>query len=318
MDARTGLHDSGRHLLGPHVIGQRVVVRRLVRGEVGPTGGPAFTDLLGVCTAWGDDSCVVQPERGEAVSIPIADIVSGKPVPPRPSVRHRVSPREAETHVSALWPRLETVALGDWELRYDPDPVGRPLKRANSTLAIGSPGKPVADALAQVVEFYAARDREPLLHVLPDDAATFPGWQSVPGGDSEFQLGSLSRASRALRPAYTLDFEALLRASQPLQVGLTTAGQTVTVQLRADGQVVAAGEAALSGDWIGLHALTVVPELRRRGLARRVLAELLEWGAERGATTVWMHVEPDNAAALALYESIGLRTHHEMTYLTRT
>lgn len=303
MDAGTGLQDSGRHLLGPHVIGQRVVVRRLVRGEVGPTGGPAFTDLLGVCTAWGDDRCVVQPERGEAVSIPIADIVSGKPVPPRPSVRHRVSPREAEAHVSALWPGVETVALGEWELRCDPAPAGRPLKRANSALAIGSPEMPVPDALAQVVAFYAARNREPLLHVLTGDAAAFPGWQPVPGGDSEFQLGSLSRASRALRPIH------------PFQVGLTTTGQSVTVELRVDEQVVASGEAALSGEWIGLHALIVDPALRRRGLARRVLAELLEWGAERGATTVWLHVEPDNTPALALYESIGLRTHHEMTYL---
>ena len=35
--------------LGPHVVGERVVVRRLLRGETGPTGGPAFTDLLGTC-----------------------------------------------------------------------------------------------------------------------------------------------------------------------------------------------------------------------------------------------------------------------------
>ena len=44
---------TGRHALGPHVVGLRVVVRRVLPGETGPTGGPAMTDVLGVCEAWG-------------------------------------------------------------------------------------------------------------------------------------------------------------------------------------------------------------------------------------------------------------------------
>jgi hypothetical protein len=28
-------------------------------GETGPSGGPAMTDVLGICTAWGDGVCVV-------------------------------------------------------------------------------------------------------------------------------------------------------------------------------------------------------------------------------------------------------------------
>ena len=91
MDSGTHSRHVGNHLLGPHVVGQRVVVRRVLRGETGPSGGPAMTDVLGVCTAWGDGRCVVAPETGPPVEIAIADIVSGKPVPPRPSVRHRVS-----------------------------------------------------------------------------------------------------------------------------------------------------------------------------------------------------------------------------------
>src|SRR5688572_22882263 len=92
------------HRLGPHVVGTRVVVRRLVPGETGPTGGPAMTDVLGVCLRWSDGECVVQPDSGPAVSIPVRLIVSGKPVPPRPSVRQRVSPREVHRHVASLWP----------------------------------------------------------------------------------------------------------------------------------------------------------------------------------------------------------------------
>ncbi len=44
--------ERGRHTLGPHVVGQRVVVRRVLPGETGPSGGPALTDVLGVCESW--------------------------------------------------------------------------------------------------------------------------------------------------------------------------------------------------------------------------------------------------------------------------
>ena len=140
MDSGTDSRHVGNHLLGPHVVGQRVVVRRVLRGETGPSGGPAMTDVLGVCTAWGDGRCVVAPEAGPPVEIAIADIVSGKPVPPRPSVRHRVSTRDAEEHTLSLFAGLETERLGDWVLRTVPVLEGRLVKRANSCLAIGDPG----------------------------------------------------------------------------------------------------------------------------------------------------------------------------------
>ena len=78
----------------------------------------------------------------------------------------------------------------------------------------------------------------------------------------------------------------------------------------------ARGEAAIDDDWIGVHAIEVDPDHRRQGLATAVLAELLEWGAEQGATTVWLHVETDNAPALAWYDDLGLAPHHTCRYLT--
>ena len=46
-----------------------------------------MTDVLGVCTAWGGGTAVIRREDDSEVSIPIADIVSGKPVPPPPPRR---------------------------------------------------------------------------------------------------------------------------------------------------------------------------------------------------------------------------------------
>ncbi|WP_435768929.1 GNAT family N-acetyltransferase [Nocardioides sp. SYSU DS0651] len=293
----------GRHLLGPHVIGQRVVVRRVIRGETGPTGGPALTDLLGVCVAWTDDTCVVQPDSGEPVRIPLRDIVSGKPVPPRPSVRHRVGTREAEAHTAALWPGVERVALGDWELRWETAPVGRLLKRANSCLAVGDPGRPFPDAVTAVEDFYAQRGRDPLVQVeagsTVEQAFGDAGWRPLDGGEAEHRLAALARVRRRLGAA-----------PEPPGTVVHESGPRVRVTVGD----VAEGQAGLDGDWLGLHGLRVADSRRREGLGRAVVAVLLEWGAEQGATTAWLHVETDNVTGLGFWASLGFEPHHTCRY----
>jgi hypothetical protein len=46
-----------------------------------------MTDVLGTCESWGDGVVTVRREDGTVVEIATADIVSGKPVPPRPERR---------------------------------------------------------------------------------------------------------------------------------------------------------------------------------------------------------------------------------------
>ncbi len=47
------------------------------------------------------------------------------------------------------------------------------------------------------------------------------------------------------------------------------------------------------------------PDFRRRSLARRTLTALLDHARERGLSTVTLEVRESNAAAIALYESLG-------------
>jgi N-acetylglutamate synthase len=300
MSADAAHHSVGRHLLGPHVVGQRVVVRHLL-----PDG--RATDVLGVCTAWGEDSLTVESDHGPVV-VARADLVTGKPVPPRASVRARVTPRDAEVHGLVLWPRVDTEPVGEWLLRTDPAPAERLFKRANSCLAMGDPGLPLAEAEARVREFYTSRGRPALVQVEQDSAAeehfVASGWAPLPGGDTLFQVASLAQVARRLpRP--------------PEDTLVSEDGPRVLVELPGEaGEVRARGRAAVDGDWLGLHALATNPAHRRRGLARAVLADLVDWGAARGATTAWLHVETDNVLGLALYDSLGFRTHHRCRYLT--
>jgi len=293
---------SEAHGLGPHAVGQRVVVRRVLPGETGPSGGPAMTDVLGVCTAWGAGVCVVQPETGEPVRIRLSDIVSGKPVPPRPSTRHRVGPLEAQRRALALWPDLETEPLGDWLLRRSPTATAR---RANSVLAFVPAGVP--DAYERVVAFY---DR-PVAAVLPDSAedALFRGHGWVPeshDADTLLQLASVAQAQRALRA----------RALPPAEVDLVEVPSSEARVVTARIGDAASGVAAYARDWVGFRSIEVDPGQRRRGLGLAVMAALLEWGAEQGATTAYLQVLGDNAGALELYRGLGFTTHHAYRYLT--
>jgi N-acetylglutamate synthase len=289
------------HGLGPGVVGRRVVVRRVLRGERGPSGGPAMTDVLGVCTAWGDGLAVVRREDGTEVAIPLADIVSGKPVPPRESVRLRIPARDAQLRALAMWPDLDTAALGSWMLRWSAQSAAR---RANSVLAMGPAG--VGDPVGRVAAHYERLGRRPIAMVLPDseEERLFldHGWVPEGGGaDTLFQVAGVAAARRRVQE----------RPGDP--VTLIGTGDHVTARIGER----ASGVAAYARDWVGLRAVEVEVGQRGHGLGSAIVAALLGWGAERGATTAYLQVHADNTAALGLYERLGFSTHHAYRYLAR-
>ena len=290
-------HTVGSHTLGPHVVGQRIVVRHLL-----PDG--RASDVLGTCTSWGAHSLTIDRDGHGPVEIALSDLVTGKPVPPRASVRARVPAREVELHSFADWPEVVREPLGEWVVRSSPPLGGRLLKRGNSALAMGDPGLPLAEASDALRSAYARLDRVPLAqverHGEVERGLRDLGWEHFGTGDSATMLASLAQVVRLL-PA------------PPSETVVEETPTRLTVSL-PDG--TARGAASLDGDWLCVHSLAVDPEQRRRGLARLVLAELLDWGASRGARTAWLHVESDNAPARGLYEGLGFRTHHLNRYLT--
>lgn len=286
-------HTVGSHRLGPHVVGQRVVVRHLL-----PDG--RATDVLGVCQNWGPSSAVLETDSG-SVEIPFATIVTGKPVPPRASVRQRVPAAAAHRHALALQHGRAAVDLGEWVLRVGPRDGACP------SLALGDPGVPLADAVARVGAFHREHGGAPGVVVEPgspaDEAFAEEGWAVVEGSDRLFQVASLATALRAVRGSAVDD--ARLRVTE---------GDGHLEVVLDDG--AARGRAAFDADWTGLADLRVEPDARRQGLARAVLAELLDWAGSLGATTAWALVDTDDDASLALAGSLGMRTHHAVR--TRT
>ena len=287
------------HLLGPHVVGKRIVIRRLVLGETGPTGGPAFTDILGTCTSWADGTAVIERESGERVSVPVAEIVSGKPVPPRPNVRLRIGVREAELLSAAIFPGTTSEPLGEWVL-FDHEVSIR--RRPNSALAIGDPGVGLDQAVDRVETFYRGLHKRPRAKVevgsAVEEALVSRGW--VEDVTVEFQLAGIAATRRLLPPP--------VEDAAVSDVG--TKGAQVLINLGDDARIMGTVER----DWLAIHDLEVAAPHRRQGLATKAVATLLEWGAEQGARAAWLHLETTNDAGRALYEGLGFTEHHRCRY----
>jgi GNAT superfamily N-acetyltransferase len=58
------------------------------------------------------------------------------------------------------------------------------------------------------------------------------------------------------------------------------------------------------------------PEARKRGLARAIMAALLEWCGSNGGKQAYLQVEAANVAACSLYASLGFEDLYRYTYWT--
>jgi N-acetylglutamate synthase len=317
--------------LGPDCVGLRVVVRRVVPGDTGPSGGPRMTDVLGVMEAWSGGMTTIRREQGDPVHIALADVVAGKPVPPKPSVRLREPVAELSRRAVEDWPPEEVEPLGEWLLRA----AGGFSRRANSALSYGDPGVPLDEALTRVEGFYAARGLPTLVTAFDgtglDAELVGRGWVAA-SEDILVQVGGVAAAIRALgEPA---EAEARVKiagldgawwkasGNGPLDTHgrhvLAGPDEVAFARVEHEGVVVARGRGVLNDGRdvrLGLSALWTHPDHRRTGLGNAIVRALFEWAAERGASSAYVQVEAVNAPALAAYEGLGFVTHHGYRYL---
>jgi N-acetylglutamate synthase len=319
-------------------LGRRVSVRRIVGMS---DGRPVFADVVGELTAWDDGVLTVVGRDARAVRIDERAVFAAKAVPPPPvrrgdrAVAAHLAVDRAELRRTAArgWPATETARLGGWTLRA----AGGFTRRANSVLPESDPGLPLDlpldVALERVRDWYAGfglpalvqtdveepLDAElaargwtahapalfqtaPLAPLVDDAAAAAAGVRlSREPGD-----GWLARYHRVTDPALAPTARAVLTGGPSVWFA-TVPG--------ADGEPPAAiGRCAVDGRWAGLAALEVAPEHRRRGLATAVSAALARAAVEEGAQLAYLQVEPDNEAAIRLYQRLGFVTHHRGHY----
>lgn len=122
--------------------------------------------------------------------------------------------------------------------------------------------------------------------------------------------------SVALRPVRSTDLDALARlhaACFPDEAWDSGALATVLAMTGTESRVASSEAAEICGFLITqclgedaeILTLGVAPAWRRQGIAHELLADFFARARQAGATRVVLEVAADNAAALALYQSLG-------------
>jgi N-acetylglutamate synthase len=245
-----------------------------------------------------------------------------------------ISITDLEEAAARGWRAPEEARIGRWWLRAAAGFTGR----ANSALAIGDPGMPLAAAISEVRRWYRVRGLPPMVAVpfpvgRPQDSAVDRylagelGWpvRSRAATVMTAAPSALAATSRGAGVTVVIHAEpdegwlALyrFRGEKPPPISrriLMSAPWQAFGSVREDGQTVAIGRVAAAGDWAGLTAVEVDPRLRRRGLGRAITGALACAAATRGVTGLYLQVEDDNAAARSLYAAMGFADHHGYHY----
>ncbi|MBC9225827.1 GNAT family N-acetyltransferase [Aeromicrobium sp. 636] len=297
------------------LLGRRVSVRH--------RDGEGVRDVVGRVLAAGPDGLRIERRDGELAFVPAGTVLAMRVVPDRPRRTRRAASFSAEelTRITSRgWPAVESVPLGDWELRASGGFTGR----ANSVAVHGDPH--TDEPFAAVVDFYTARRLRPLAQLVEgsvwdrrfEAAAWVPVTDQPPG--AIVQVANLA-AVPAPDPEVVVETHAsdawlrhYGRVSEPATARAVLEGPATVGFLSLDD--VAIGRVVVTGEWAGLAAVEVDPAHRRRGLARRIVDTALAWAAARGADKAYLQTMRDNAPALGLYGAYGFTTHHAYRYLT--
>ena len=227
------------------------------------------------------------------------------------------------------------VGGGGWLLRA----AGGFTGRANSALATGDPGMPLAGAAAEVCRWYTARGLPAMVsvayptgepHADPVDRfLASHGWPVRSGAATVMTAASatVADATADATAAVRVDLDA--EPDEPWLARYRFRGQALPpiarrlllsapwqrfASVREAGRTIAVGRLAVADGWAGLTAVEVDPAHRRRGLGRAITGALAAAAADRGAANLYLQVLDDNSAARTLYRQAGFADHHGYHY----
>jgi GNAT superfamily N-acetyltransferase len=217
-----------------------------------------------------------------------------------------------ETAIRA-WPAAEEEAIGSWLLRSDHGYT----KRANSAYAMGSVD--VGD-IPQLASWYDGRNlplivRELSLHqnahlgeaLLTDGFVRFDETLVMTADLVDLATDAVGVVSIEEWIELYARFEGATKGNQIHHRALIERIQTpVALASSSEGNSpVACGLGVCDGTWLGLFDIATDPNRRRQGHGRQLVAELLDWGYDRGAHRAYLQVLASNEGAIRLYESFG-------------
>ncbi|MGO4441864.1 N-acetyltransferase family protein [Mycobacterium sp. 2YAF39] len=287
-----------------------VGTRVMIRHRLPPGSEPPLTDVIGhlMRTA---PTLQVRTKRGDVVSVAVEDVVVIKALTAAPV---RTADIRNLEHAAALaWPGVEQQWVGGWFCRFGHGST----RRANSAVPLDFSA---STDLAAVADWYAQRLVAPLLS-LPDRLFRVPP-DALPDAENLVMACDIEPGAQgngvhlATRPDD--EWLRIYERDVPLEVLTAVVDGSVIFATIAGAAVARAAltEAPDGTRWLGLSALKVADDQRRRGHARSLCTALLGWGADHGARRAYTQVLDDNSSATDLFKSIGFTVHHRSRYVS--
>jgi ribosomal protein S18 acetylase RimI-like enzyme len=239
--------------------------------------------------------------------------------------------RRLEAVAALGWQAPDQRWLGRWLLRAAEGFTGR----ANSTLPLGPPDRPLASAVDEVERWYRVRDLQPCIvvpHPLPrpagdplEDLLVARGWPRRDGPG----IVMTARSADIATPAADVPVDVRAEPDDEWASLYHYRGGTLPpvawalfrsapfqrfASVRIDGRVAAIGRVAVAGGWAGITAMEVDPAYRRRGLATAVLAALAGVARAGNVHDLYLQVDETNAAGRALYTAAGFVDRYRYHY----
>lgn len=86
------------------------------------------------------------------------------------------------------------------------------------------------------------------------------------------------------------------------------AKDTICVSIQNQGSIIGTGLGILDRDYVGVYAINVREDYRKKGLARSLCTCILEEGIKKGAKKAYLQVVAGNDPAFLLYQSLGFKS----------
>lgn len=83
---------------------------------------------------------------------------------------------------------------------------------------------------------------------------------------------------------------------------------TICVSIQSEGNIIGTGLGILDRDYVGVYAIHVREDYRKKGLARAMCTCILKEGIKKGAKKAYLQVIDGNDAACSLYQSLGFQS----------
>jgi len=239
--------------------------------------------------------------------------------------------RRLEEIADRAWPARETARGEGWEARFS-DGMHRRINSATVWESADLPG-----TVAQLEAWYEDRGLPPVFKLTRASApgldeylkglhygteagvaimtrplgahspgAVAPGTETAEGPTDEWIDAYAAIAGYGPRRRHLLS-NVLARIGPP----------AVFAAHRAAGDIVAVGMAVAEGGHAGVFEMATHPDHRGRGLATGVLATLVDWMHDRGASTAYLQVVESNDPAERLYRRAGFLPRYTYWYRTR-